>query len=101
MLVLIPAPCDPQLMVPTPFSESFSVHLPTSLTSADHPGCCVPAAPAEELEAPLLDGVRLLALDSHEDSQAWSPPPGFVVMYDPDIAFIRQLEVCLLLDYVP
>jgi len=26
-------------------------------------------------------------------AQAWSPPPGFVVMYDPDIAFIRQLEV--------
>ena len=49
--------------------------------------------PAEEPEAPLLEGVRLLALDSHEDAQAWSPPPGFVVMYDPDIAFIRQLEV--------
>ena len=67
--------------------------LPDALLSADRPGRCGLAEPAEEPEAPLLEGVRVLALDSHEDGQAWSPPPGFVVMYDPDIAFIRQLEV--------
>lgn len=47
---------------------------------------------AEE-EAPLLAGVRLLALDSHDDVRVWEEAPAFVVMYDPDIAFIRQLEV--------
>ena len=51
------------------------------------------AAEAAEQEAPLLAGVRLLALDSHEDVRVWEEGPAFVVMYDPDIAFIRQLEV--------
>lgn len=49
--------------------------------------------PVEE-EAPLLAGVQLLALDSHDEADVWEPGPAFVVMYDPDIAFIRQLEVC-------
>lgn len=48
---------------------------------------------AEE-ETPLLAGVRLLALDTHDDVRVWEEGPAFVVMYDPDIAFIRQLEVC-------
>ena len=82
-------PSVPMLILKTLHSRA---SLPVSLR------VCSPlsaiAAPAEEPEAPLLAGVRLLALDSHEDSLAWSPPPGFIVMYDPDIAFIRQLEVC-------
>lgn len=48
--------------------------------------------PVEE-EAPLLASVQLLALDAHDEADVWEPGPAFVVMYDPDIAFIRQLEV--------
>ena len=51
-------------------------------------------AESEEDVVPLLVGVQLLALDSGDEVDVWEPGPAFVVMYDPDIAFIRQLEVC-------
>lgn len=47
-------------------------------------------------EAPLLEGVQLLALEAHEEGALWDLRPCFVVLFDPDIAVIRQLEVCQL-----
>ena len=43
--------------------------------------------------APLLKGVQLLALEAHEEGALWDLRPCFVVLFDPDIAVIRQLEV--------
>ena len=60
--------------------------------------CLTDAAEVAEEEAPLLAGVRLLALDMHDDVRVWEECPAFVIMYDPDIAFIRQLEVRRRLD---
>lgn len=48
--------------------------------------------PAEDL-GPLLRGVRFAALDAHQEGVLWDVCPAFVIMYDPDVAFIRQLEV--------
>lgn len=48
---------------------------------------------AEEEEGPLLRGVRFLALEGHEEGALWDLRPCFVVLFDPDIAVIRQLEV--------
>ncbi|GMH40938.1 hypothetical protein BSKO_08842 [Bryopsis sp. KO-2023] len=42
---------------------------------------------------PLLSGVQFLALDSHDDFVLWENFPEYVIMYDPDAAFLRQLEV--------
>jgi hypothetical protein len=50
-------------------------------------------AEAEEDRGPLLRGVCFAALDSHQEGLLWDVCPAFVVMYDPDVAFIRQLEV--------
>ena len=33
------------------------------------------------------------ALDSRQESILWDVKPSFVVVYDPDITFVRQLEV--------
>ena len=38
-------------------------------------------------------GFTFTALDSHDPGILERLQPGYVVMYDPDIAFIRQLEV--------
>lgn len=42
---------------------------------------------------PLLEGVRFVALEGHDVMSLWEACPAFVVMYDPDVAFTRQLEV--------
>ncbi len=52
------------------------------------------AAVDEELGR-LLQGVAFAALESHQEGELWAARPAFVVMYDPDIAFIRQLEARL------
>lgn len=54
-------------------------------------------AVVEEDRGPLLRGVCFAALDSHQEGLLWDVCPAFVVMYDPDVAFIRQLEVILAL----
>ena len=41
---------------------------------------------------PLAEGVRFCALDVHEEAALWDVAPAFVVIYDPDIALVRQLE---------
>lgn len=41
----------------------------------------------------LLKDVEFYALDSRQESILWDVQPVFVVVYDPDITFVRQLEV--------
>lgn len=48
---------------------------------------------AVKAEDPLAEGVRFCALEAHEQGLLWDLAPAFVVNYDPDIAFVRQLEV--------
>lgn len=43
--------------------------------------------------AQALQGVVFHALESRDESVLFDVQPAFVVMYDPDISFIRQLEV--------
>lgn len=49
-------------------------------------------ADAEKDEG-LLKDVEFYALDSRQESILWDVQPVFVVVYDPDITFVRQLEV--------
>ena len=51
------------------------------------------AAAAGENEEGLLKDVVFYALDSRQESILWDVKPGFVVVYDPDVTFVRQLEV--------
>jgi DNA excision repair protein ERCC-4 len=37
--------------------------------------------------------VQFLALESQDVMRLWEAQPAFVVMYDPDVAFTRQLEL--------
>ena len=41
----------------------------------------------------LLKNVVFYALDSRQESILWDVKPAFVVVYDPDVTFVRQLEV--------
>lgn len=57
-------------------------------------GLRVCAWPAEDgSEGELLKDVVFYALDSRQESILWDVKPSFVVVYDPDITFVRQLEV--------
>ena len=60
---------------------------------------CVPAhntviAGTEDDEG-LLKGVEFYALDSRQESILWDVKPAFVIVYDPDVTLVRQLEVRL------
>lgn len=46
-----------------------------------------------EAEEGLLKDVEFYALDSRQESILWDVKPAFVVVYDPDVTFVRQLEV--------
>ena len=46
-----------------------------------------------EDEDGLLKNVVFYALDSRQESILWDVKPAFVVVYDPDVTFVRQLEV--------
>ncbi len=52
---------------------------------------CVAAA--GESDEGLLKDVVFYALDSRQESILWDVKPAFVVVYDPDVTFVRQLEV--------
>ncbi len=41
----------------------------------------------------LLEAVSFHALESRNDGALWDCSPGCVIMYDSDVAFVRQLEV--------
>lgn len=47
-----------------------------------------------ETDQGLLKDVEFYALDSRQESILWDIQPVFVVVYDPDVTFVRQLEVC-------
>ena len=51
---------------------------------------------AEEEVSPLLTGVSFYALETQQDGLMWDVNPSHVILYHPDIPFIRQLEVSLL-----
>ncbi|GFR49035.1 hypothetical protein Agub_g11058, partial [Astrephomene gubernaculifera] len=52
------------------------------------------AAPAPSSPAPpLLRDVHFVSLDSHDEFVLWRLQPGWVVMLEPDLAFLRQVEV--------
>lgn len=51
------------------------------------------AAATGEGEEGLLKDVVFYALDSRQESILWDVNPAFVVVYDPDVTFVRQLEV--------
>ena len=42
-----------------------------------------------------MQGFAFTALESHEEGILEQLQPQFVIMYDPDIAIVRQLEVRL------
>ena len=50
-------------------------------------------AKAKRDDSEVVDGCAFCALDSHEEGVLERLQPRVVVMYDPDIAFVRQLEV--------
>ena len=43
--------------------------------------------------SPLLEAVSFHALESRNDGALWDCSPGCVIMYDSNVAFVRQLEV--------
>ena len=45
--------------------------------------------------AGLLQDVYFCALDSKDVGVLWEIEPAYVIVYDPDISFVRQLEVLL------
>ena len=49
----------------------------------------------DEAGSPLLRDVFFHSLDGKDMGILWEAQPCFVVMYDPDVAFVRQLEVRL------
>ncbi|EFN55307.1 hypothetical protein CHLNCDRAFT_134272 [Chlorella variabilis] len=52
------------------------------------------AGPCQQAQHhPLLDGVRFVALEAHDVMALWEAAPGYVVVYDPDVAFTRHLEL--------
>lgn len=51
------------------------------------------AAGVPEERSPLLEGVSFHALESRNDGILWDCAPACVIMYDSDVAFVRQLEV--------
>ncbi len=53
------------------------------------------AEEGEEDVGPLLRGVHFLALEARGEGALWDLRPSFVVLFDPDIGVIRELEVCL------
>eukprot|EP00198_Chlamydomonas_reinhardtii_P001852 XP_001691188.1 predicted protein [Chlamydomonas reinhardtii] len=49
------------------------------------------AAPASDSRAcPLLSDVHFVALDAHDEFVLWRLRPGVIIMYEPDLAFLRQ-----------
>ena len=53
----------------------------------------IAAAALDEADEGLLKDVAFYALDSRQESILWDVKPAFVVVYDPDVTFVRQLEV--------
>ena len=51
------------------------------------------AAGAPHEQSPLLEAVGFYALESRNDGVLWDRAPACVIMYDSDVAFVRQLEV--------
>ena len=53
---------------------------------------CAAAAEGDSGEG-LLKDITFYALDSRQETILWDVKPAFVVVYDPDVTFVRQLEV--------
>ena len=45
--------------------------------------------------SPLLQNVHFFAVDGKDMGVLWEVQPAFVIVYNPDISFVRQLEVLL------
>ena len=43
--------------------------------------------------SPLLENVHFVAIDGKDMGLLWEVQPAFVIVYNPDISFVRQLEV--------
>ena len=63
-----------------------------SLCQSQHPWFR-PAAADGDSDDGLLKDVTFYALDSRQETILWDVKPAFVVVYDPDVTFVRQLEV--------
>ncbi|GIL92347.1 hypothetical protein Vretifemale_19875, partial [Volvox reticuliferus] len=50
-------------------------------------------APLHSPPPSLLRDVHFVSLDGHDEFVLWRLKPSFVIMYEPDLAFLRQLEV--------
>jgi hypothetical protein len=64
------------------------------------PGSCFAGPAAANVKAVAIGSglaadVTFHALESRNDGVLWDVQPAFVVVYDPDVAFVRQLEVGL------
>ena len=66
---------------------------PGDAAAAGPAGAAGAAGGAGEPAGPLLEGVRFLCLEEHDVMALWEARPAFVVMYDPDVALTRQLEL--------
>ena len=75
----------------------FPSHLKSVAGFCTLENCGVPKSvglPADaEADEGLLKDVEFYALDSRQESILWDVQPVFVVVYDPDVTFVRQLEV--------
>ena len=43
--------------------------------------------------SPLLQNVHFVAIDGKDMGVLWEVQPTFIIVYNPDISFVRQLEV--------
>lgn len=50
--------------------------------------------------SPLLQNVHFLAVDGKDMGVLWEVQPVFVIVYNPDISFVRQLEVISTLTFL-
>ncbi len=67
------------------------MHEPGAAVGEGGGGWGSPAHPAGRASG--VEGVRFMALESHDIMRLWELQPAFVVMYDPDVTLTRQLEV--------
>ena len=81
-----------------PAAVAATAAMPSIATAASEAGATKQQEHGEEgaeaaPESPMMRGVMFYALESQQESLVWQVQPTHVILYDPDIPFIRQLEV--------
>ena len=58
--------------------------------------CHIVDAQEEEDAAKILENVHFLALEGKDTGLLWQVRPAYIIVHDPDVSFVRQIEVCAL-----